>query len=71
MSVESHNASTNEQDSKKSGFITCIWVVGFGMSCCAGFLHASKLVRPFVRLSFSFSQDSRDKKLLITCMILL
>ena len=68
MSVESHNASTNEKDSKKSGFITCIWVLGFGMSCCAGFLHASKLVYMFVHLSFS-SPESRDKNLLITCMI--
>ena len=65
MSVESHNASTNENDSKKSGFITCIWVVGFGMSACAGFLHASKLFRP------SFSAESRDKNLLNTCTILL
>ena len=42
MSVESHNASTNENDNKKSGFITCIWAIGFGMSCIAGILHASK-----------------------------
>ena len=42
QSVENFNArQTNEHD-RKSGFITCTWVIGFSISCVSAALHASK-----------------------------
>ena len=42
MSVESHNAVTVDLKNKKSGFTTCIWVIGFIIIFISAIFHASK-----------------------------